>query len=163
MRRWKSLIREAIWVLALALVLAGSAYALRPHVLPFGLPEGDVDLADPTDADHAFISLDAAMRHFKEGTAVFADARSAPAFNAGHIPGALNLAPQAFDDWSSQVVAEISVDEMVIVYCDGPQCSLSDELAEKFEWLGYENVTVLKDGWGQWVANNMPVDTKGDP
>ena len=160
--RWKKTIQEALWVSALALLLAGSIYALRPKALPITPTSERAALTEANGVAGAFIDMDAAIDHFQKGTAIFADARSVQAFEAGHIPGALHLAPEAFDDWSLRVFSEIAVDEIIITYCDGAQCSLSQELAEKFTWLGYENVTVLKDGWGQWLSNNMPVSSRDE-
>lgn len=162
MGHWEKTIRDAMWVSIVALVLAGSAYMLRPHKLPLVPPAEDEAIMDAAEGGIAFIGLEDAIRHFEQGTAVFADARSLPAFEAGHIRGALHLAPQEFDLWSSQVFSEIAVDQMIITYCDGAQCALGHELAEKFAWLGYENVVILKDGWSRWRSSNMPVGNLAD-
>lgn len=162
MGQWKTLIKEVVWVSILALVLACSAYALRPHALPIMSLDEAAAITDDVDGQVVYINLEDAIRHFEQGTAIFADARPLQAFDAGHIRGARHLAPQDFDIWSSQVFSEIGVDEMIISYCDGVQCSLSRELADKFAWLGYENVVVLKDGWNRWRSRHMPVNTPAD-
>lgn len=163
MMEWKKLIREVAWVTMLALALACSAYALRPKLLPVMPSAGDAGVANPGEAQVPRIDLEAAILHFEQSTAIFVDARSSHDFNAGHISGALHLAPQAFDEWSGRLFSEIDPDQMIIAYCDGAQCSLSDELAEQLIWLGFENVAVLKDGWRLWQSRNMPVEESRGP
>jgi rhodanese-related sulfurtransferase len=160
---WKRSIVEAVWVSILALVLACSAYALRSHALPVIPPAADAAGTDSTEGDIASISLEEAQRHFEQGTAIFVDARPMPAFAAGHIRGALHLDPQEFDEWSSRVFSEVPADALIISYCDGAQCTLSHELAEKLIWLGYQKVMVIKDGWGRWQSRQLPVDRLADP
>lgn len=160
MGHWKKTAWEAGWVVLLALALACSAYAFRPHALPILPGDGD-DMgleADSSDGIIATISVEEAQDYLEQGRAIFADARALALFNAGHIRGALHLDPMAFDDWSSRVFTDIAPDEMVITYCDNDQCSLSHELAEKFIWLGFEKVRVLKGGWGAWQSRDLPVD-----
>jgi 3-mercaptopyruvate sulfurtransferase SseA len=38
---------------------------------------------------------------------------------------------------------------------------LSQELAEKLTWLGFENVYYLKDGWGLWKERKLPISKGG--
>ena len=100
-----------------------------------------------------------AAEHFRQGTAVFADARPQNQFQAGHIQGALNLDPDQFDDWSVEVFSQIPAGATIITYCDGDRCTLSLELLEKLTWLGYEQVLHLKNGWTSWRERGLPVET----
>ncbi len=146
----------------LALTLACSAYAVRPHVLPIIPPAEDAAGIDSPEGPIAFIALDDAHDHFEKGTAIFADARPQQAFDTGHIRGALHLDPAEFDTWSLQIFAQVPADAMIIAYCDGVQCDLSHELAEKLIWLGYEKVAVLKNGWAQWQSHHFAVSGPAD-
>jgi 3-mercaptopyruvate sulfurtransferase SseA len=38
---------------------------------------------------------------------------------------------------------------------------LSQELAEKLMWLGFQNVSYLKDGWGLWKEHKLPMSKGG--
>ncbi len=158
MIQWKKSIREATWVLLITLVLACGAYALRPDRLPLYAVEETAASMGQEDALIKSISLEAAKAHFKSGSALFADARPYRAYQAGHIRGASHLDPNEFDEWSEQFLNRYPVDQVVITYCEGVQCQLSFNLAEKLSWLGYEKLYYLKDGWGQWKIHKLPAD-----
>lgn len=146
---------ETVLVLLIATALAAGAYALRPDALPL--------LADDPPAEHAdepfkVIALDAAMHMLTSGEALFADARPIVAYETGHIQGALHLEPDAVEEWADKLIANYAPDQPIITYCEGEQCRLSHELAERLTWLGYEKVFYLVDGWGQWKRHGLPVD-----
>ncbi len=144
--------KEALWVLLTASVLAVGAYWLWPQRLSMGTGgDGSADGGPGTE-----ISLEAAAGHYKRGTAVFADARPEGQFRAGHIEGAINLDPDLFDQWSETVFSRIPAEATIITYCDGERCTLSLQLSEKLNWLGYEKVVHLKNGWSLWKARGLP-------
>jgi rhodanese-related sulfurtransferase len=152
MLQWKKTLREAVWITIAAMGMAIGAYMLRPVAMPDSL-DGPID---DGDLPAKVITLETAVDHFKKGTALFADARPLDAFNAGHIKGALHLDPSEFDQWSERLFSRASTDVTIIAYCEGVQCQLSRELAEKLTWLGYEKVYSLKDGWGLWKKHGLP-------
>lgn len=147
--------RQALWILLTASALAAASHALWPDRLQKGAGATDTEAG----LGENLVTIEAASEHFRQGTAVFADARSDPYYQAGHIEGALNLDPDLFDIWSETVFSRISADSTIITYCDGERCTLSLELAEKLTWLGYENVFHLKNGWSRWSESGMPVGT----
>lgn len=152
--QWKVALREAAWLIVLSLAFACVAYFLKPGAMPQGmLDEG----GQSDDWLVKAIAFEAAVDHFQSGTAIFADARPLGAFEAGHIKGALHLDPSEFDQWSDRVFVYASAESTLIAYCEGSQCLLSRELAEKLTWLGFENVYYLKDGWGLWKEHRLPM------
>ena len=149
--------KEAVYILLTALALSVGAYALRPNSMapPAGGPSEE-GLA-PTGDVAAAIDFAAAVEHFNNRTAIFADARPEEAYLDGHIEGALHLDPHQFDGWSERVFSQIDADSIIITYCDGERCPLGLELVEKLTWLGYDNVYYLKNGWSLWTAAQMPI------
>ncbi len=146
---------ETVLVLLLATALAVGGYALRPEALPLKADDPPPEISDkPFKA----IALDAAMHMFTSGEALFADARPIVAYEAGHIHNALHLEPGAVEEWAEKLIANYAPDQPIIAYCEGEQCRLSLELAERLVWLGYEKVFYLVDGWGQWTRHGLPVD-----
>ena len=147
---------ETVVVLLIAVVCAAIAYAFHPGTLP--LVQGKKPPQEQTGEKVLFkeMSIEQARQVFSQKKAIFADARSFGAYSQGHIPGAIHLAPDAFDEWSQMMIEQYPPDQMMITYCDGPRCSLARQLAEKLTWLGFENVYHIKDGWGQWKAASMP-------
>jgi rhodanese-related sulfurtransferase len=157
---WKQTAREAAWVMLLALILAGIALIFRPSVRPL-LSATVQDTSETVSSGQEVapaVTLDQARAYFEAGTALFADARPAEAYRAGHIRGAMNLDPNEFDTWSENFFSQFPADTLIIAYCDGERCPLSTELAEKLIALGYEKVLVLKNGWSLWNAAHLPTD-----
>jgi rhodanese-related sulfurtransferase len=151
----RSVLYETLLVLLVATALAAGSYALRPGAL--SLVAAD-PLAEASDEPYKVIALDAAMHMFTSGEAVFADARPIVAYEAGHIQNALHLEPGAVEEWAEKLIANYAPDQPFITYCEGEQCQLSHELAERLTWLGYERVYYLVDGWGQWKRHGLPID-----
>jgi rhodanese-related sulfurtransferase len=79
---------------------------------------------------------------------VFVDARNAERFNAGHIPGAMNI------EWRQILERrdEIPTDKSVVLYCD---TGLSSSRAYFILRLaGRENIKVLRGGYLMWLKHN---------
>ena len=150
--------KEALAVMLIATALAATAYILRPGIIPPDAAHQSSDTAAQGTDTVAAISIEDARSHFEKGTALFADARPLRAYRSGHIKGAIHLDPDEFDAWSGDFFARIPPDQLIITYCDGVRCSLSLDLAERLTWMGYEKVYFLRDGWGGWQHNRLPVD-----
>ena len=151
---WKATLLEATWLIVLSLALACAAYFLWPGAMPGEMPDEGEDSGDWLAKA---ISFEAAVDHFQNSTAIFADARPLEAFESGHIKGALHLDPSEFDQWSDRVYASASAESTLITYCGSSQCQLGRELAEKLMWLGFENVSYLKGGWEMWTERGLPI------
>jgi rhodanese-related sulfurtransferase len=151
---WTKTITEAVWVMLLALILAGAGLIFRPDLRPMlsGAGQPDSESTSPS------VSLDEARAYFKAGKALFADARPGEAYQAGHIKGAMSLDPTEFDTWSGNFFSQFPADTLIVTYCDGARCPLSAELAEMLLSLGYEKVLVLKDGWRLWNEAHLPTE-----
>lgn len=76
------------------------------------------------------------------------DARSAEAYAAGHVPGALSL-PHATIDGTT--TAGLSREDVHVVYCWSPGCNAGDKGAAKLAALGFR-VKLMIGGWEQWQA-----------
>ncbi len=147
---------ETVLVLLIAFILAAGSYTLHSEELPLLAP---VPVAIKDNENDLFkpISIDEAEKLYTAGAALFADARSAKEYLAGHIRGAIHLDPSEFDLWADAVMENNAPSQIIITYCDGAQCPLSRDLAEKLTWLGFEKVYYLADGWNQWQAHQLPI------
>lgn len=155
----RRIIFEVIVIAFLSVLLALGNSLLRRDALSWVARRQPVEEKRPEDASFKHISLAQAKEMHARHAAVFIDARSRRAYEEGHIAGAMNLEPNLFDQWSRQLVDELQTVQVIVTYCDGAQCPLSRELAEKLTWLGYEKVYDLKDGWAQWRAAGLPIET----
>jgi rhodanese-related sulfurtransferase len=80
------------------------------------------------------------------------DARTRGQFAEDHIPGAVNL---NMDDWDELFFANmeaIASAERLVIYCDGLSCRASHEVRDKLAADGInKNALVLKGGWPEWL------------
>jgi len=102
------------------------------------------------------IPFEEAKDKFLTGSAVFLDARTPELYQEGHIQGAFNLPLAEFDQLSEKVFMEFPEDTLIVTYCDGEDCALSAELAQKLKEIGYGNVRVLHNGWSVWKSHQLP-------
>lgn len=79
------------------------------------------------------------------------DARpAARKYDVGHIPTAVNIPDSQFDKLAPALLPK-DKSQLVIFYCDGPECILSHNSAFKAEKLGYTNIRVYADGFPDWI------------
>lgn len=122
---------------ALAAVITG---AVHPHAptLPAHLP-GE-------------ITLDATLR-LPAAHLLWVDARPRDAYTKDHIPGAILLNEEEWEQLLPDFVAQWKTEQHVIVYCSTAQCHASASVAKRLrEELGLADVRVLRGGWEAWSA-----------
>ena len=108
------------------------------------------------------IDLAAAKRLFDQKAAVFVDARSSWPYQLGHVPGALNVPPSAGPETFSAVLADLSKDTALVVYCSGETCNLGSKLAQKLaEEMDSTHIYVFAGGFPQWEEAGYPVESEG--
>ncbi|HEY3352618.1 MAG TPA: rhodanese-like domain-containing protein [Polyangia bacterium] len=99
----------------------------------------------------------AAKRHGGAGV-VFIDARPRADWTLGHIAGALNVPADEAQIEPARLTA-IRAAQLVVTYCDRPQCGLSTRLGQRLRSLGVADVRVLADGWHAWFAAGYPAQS----
>ena len=79
------------------------------------------------------------------------DARGQTAFEEDHIPEAINLNEDSWDEQFEQFIINWDGVSALIVYCDSRTCAASKGVADRLKTsLGFEDVWVLKGGWETW-------------
>ena len=140
-------------------VLAGGGYALWSYAdRSVDTLFADVPLGDVEDSAIRRLNLTEAKQAFDHGDAVFVDVRSAFAYEAGHIPGALHLPSHVSTAHLREVLASYPADSRVVTYCSGGGCQSSSTLAKRLvEESVRDEVYVLTGGWPAWQAAGFPV------
>lgn len=130
--------------------------ALR-RVAETGLAEVDRILADYFAARDSLepVSRTALMERMRTGAVTVLDTRPADEYAAGHLPGALNIPPEALETH----LAELDPGQEIIAYCRGPYCVLSFEAVAELRKRGYK-VRRLEDGLPEWKAAGLPVEVE---
>ncbi len=152
---WTSL-REALLIATAAIALAFTVNALRPDGLDLAGGGPQKISGNAVAAGGHEITIEEARQAHAQGSAVFADARSAADYAAGHIEGAISLPEHDLEAWVEGFIARTDPATVIITYCDGGECPLARALAEKLVELGYANTRFLSDGWGKWKERGLP-------
>ena len=87
---------------------------------------------------------------------VLVDALSPISYAGAHLPGAVNIPPRSCDDLAARLIP--AYDTEVVVYCAGPDCDSSVEVAERLLELGYRNVRHFSGGKAEWRAAGLPLE-----
>jgi rhodanese-related sulfurtransferase len=164
----KKSLTEVVVILVVVTCLAVGFNFLREDRLPLRQKSAVPMVQNDNHSDagtYGFyeIGFQEALERLRANSAVFVDARTREAYRQGHIPGAVNLPDQQFDEFFGPFFEEIDPERFLITYCEGEHCPLSGSLAEKLREAGYDKVFVLKDGWGQWKRRELPVEAEKSP
>ena len=111
-----------------------------------------------SDADT--ISLDQFRGVVGNHQTIILDARVAPFYQQGHIPGALNLSRDDFaaDYRRLRPSLDPAKDKLIVVYCSGGDCHDSGMVASALLSLGFSQVRVFTGGWSGWTEAGLPVE-----
>ena len=87
-------------------------------------------------------------------TVLWVDARPTEQFEREHIPEALSLNEDTWDESLPQMLAAWSPEKRIVVYCSSQSCAASQEVARRLrEQAALKNVFVLHGGWEGWLAS----------
>lgn len=136
-------IRQALVLLLLASAAAWATHEWHPRAPALYL------IQEPLRNDE--VSMQAIAERW-QGKVLWIDARPQEQYDAGHIPEALLLNEQKFDD---QLFSHLDILQTntrpIIVYCSGARCDASRHVLERLkQTLPIENAFVLKGGWNAW-------------
>ncbi|GLK88528.1 rhodanese-like domain-containing protein [Pseudomonas turukhanskensis] len=82
---------------------------------------------------------------------VLVDVRGNQAFDAGHVPGAINIPSRQI---SAERMAEFAADTLFVVYCAGPHCNGVHRAAVRLAALGYA-VKEMLGGVTGWLDEGL--------
>lgn len=99
------------------------------------------------------LSREELLRRAKDGLVTVLDVRPADEFQAGHLPGAMNIPLAGL----GKRLKELPKDQEVIAYCRGAYCILSFEAVAHLRRKGYK-ARRLEDGFPEWKAAGLPVE-----
>ena len=83
------------------------------------------------------------------------DVRDPHGFDAGHIPGALNVSVVDIEIMANRVLKET---RPVVAYCACPDDGSSLYVAAKLMRVGVKNIRVLTGGWAGWTKGGGKVE-----
>lgn len=93
------------------------------------------------------------LERVRQGLVTVLDVRPPREYAAGHLPGAINITPDALNSH----LHHLPKGREVIAYCRGPYCLLSVDTVALLRKKGYK-ARRMKDGFPEWKAAGMPVE-----
>ena len=87
-------------------------------------------------------------------SAIWVDARPDVEFERDHIPGALLLNEDRWNELLPRFLTTWSPEKRVVVYCSSQSCNASREVARRLrDEAQLKNVFVLEGGWEGWLKS----------
>jgi len=151
----KQTVYEVLIIVIISIMISFTVNAVRPQGISFSDKSSDSSQQAKGPAE---ISVDEAVQRFKAGKTLFTDSRSSDDYAAGHIKGAVNLPDHEFDAFIDKFLSETEPETEIVTYCDGQNCSLCEDLAEKLFSAGFEHIFYIKNGLTLWREGGHPVE-----
>ena len=94
------------------------------------------------------------VQQMEAGQVTLLDVRPGAEFEAGHLPGAINLSLAELE----QHLDSLPKDQPIVAYCRGPYCALSHKAAQMLRARGYQ-VQRFEEGFPEWKRAGLPIET----
>ena len=139
----KALLRQSALLVVLALLPAAVQALYLRDKIPWQARVADSD----------FVEVDTARGW---GTNVlWIDARPADEFERDHVPGAISLNEDRWNEGLAQfLTTNWSPEKKIVVYCSAASCNLAEDVARRLreEAKLPNEIRILKGGWEAWLA-----------
>lgn len=93
------------------------------------------------------------MSRVEQGLVTVIDVRPEAEFEAGHLPGAINVPPDELE----KRLKMLDTEQEVVAYCRGPHCVYSFDAVEKLRSKGVK-ASRLEEGFPEWKSAGYPVE-----
>lgn len=118
----------------------------------------DTEKTEEPDSEESF-PVELLYEYWSNNLAAIVDARSEEEFAEGHIPMAIHLPLEGFDNGIPESILALSTDYSIIVYCGGGDCHASEAVGSLLTDYGYTNVFIFEQGYSAWIESGYPVES----
>lgn len=112
----------------------------------------------PAEETWATVDAETVLQHVEDGSALLIDARDPNEYQAGHLPGALNLPDTTFAQTFTELGDSLPREVPLIVYCQGGPCDQSHHVLEDLSRFDFQNLILYPGGWNEWKQKGYPVE-----
>jgi len=95
------------------------------------------------------------------GTITVLDVRWPDIYDQGHIPGALNVPLDDFEEEKEGLLSKVTPGDEILVYCASVACHDSHTFATRLIEMGFSRVAVYSGGFAEWEEMGFDVAGKG--
>ncbi len=110
-----------------------------------------------------FTTLKEAKTLFKDGSALFVDARAIEDYEAGHIRGAVSLYYDDVDTLYSAAIGRLPKTVPIVVYCSEPDCESAVRVGDRLMAMGHRHTMILLEGLPGWKNAGLPTVVGKEP
>ncbi|MHA1537904.1 MAG: ArsR/SmtB family transcription factor [Alphaproteobacteria bacterium] len=100
------------------------------------------------------ITREELLERMRQGVVTVVDVRPVEEFDAGHLPGALNITLDAM----AERLGDLDPGREIIAYCRGPYCALAYRAIDAIRGFGHK-ARRLEDGYPEWKLAGLAVET----
>jgi rhodanese-related sulfurtransferase/DNA-binding transcriptional ArsR family regulator len=93
------------------------------------------------------------LERVRDGLVTVLDVRPSEEYEAGHLPGALNIPLAELEEH----LEELDQEHEVIAYCRGPHCILAFDAVAQLRARGF-SARRLQDGYPEWKLAGLPTE-----
>jgi len=137
-----------LWLMVLG------ASSLFPAFSAAGKDMTVAELVEEAKAGIKTISAAEAYAIFGKSGVIFLDVREPDEFNAGHIPGAINIPRGLLESRVGEQITDKNT--TIVVYCrSGVRSALASATLVK---MGYKGILNMDGGWKAWQKAGYPVE-----
>ena len=110
-----------------------------------------------------YIELEVFRSYVEEKQGLVLDARPELFHRLGHVPGALSLPRDDFENAYATLRAKLeeNKNQPLVIYCSSASCEDAGLVRRALQQLGYTNTTVFKAGWNAWTSADLPTGGRG--
>ena len=151
----KTIIKQVFYIITCSIIVGILFNFLRPAGIPFVTKQTNGFSYNYLIDEFIIESIDLEIaKKFYYDNMLFIDARDNISFTVGHITGAIPSIPH--DEMVDNIFNDYGFNEPFVIYCDDPECGLSEDLAYQLQTEGFTKIYVFIGGWNQWLAADLP-------
>lgn len=107
------------------------------------------------------LSLGEFAAYVQEKKGLILDARPEIFHRLGHVPGAISLPRDDFENAYASLKGKLEADrsQPIVIYCSGSSCEDSGLVRKSLSDLGFTNLALFEGGWSEWENAKKPEET----
>lgn len=117
--------------------------------------ELQIALKNMVSQPESFISVsrESLLEKARQGDVIVIDVRPPDEFKAGHLPFARSMPLEEIESR----LADLPNDRVIVAYCRGPYCFMSDQAIAILKAKGYQ-IHKIMDGINEWKMAGFPIE-----
>jgi rhodanese-related sulfurtransferase len=104
------------------------------------------------------IRIDLVEKIINDRSRILIDVRQENFYSQGHLPGALNFPLIRFEENFQKMIATLSKDTPLLVYCSSVECTDSHKFADILINMMFTDVKIFSPGYRGWVDAGRKVE-----